>query len=767
MNFYFCVYDIIGTGKTHTMEGDLSNPSQYGVIPRSAQFIFNGLDKSEYISHSVVVSYLEIYNEELCDLLSDEQCMGSSTHNNHAGTRSPSPTPFLHAGTRSPSPLLTKNKLEIMEGRDGVVCRGLTEKKVESAEDVLTIMKAAQKNRKIGETKMNLKSSRSHCVFTIRLSAQKKVGDGRIFDTRGKLHLVDLAGSECAKAANLEKKKKSQQRDVDEVNRDRGRERSNINRSLLTLGRVIIMLNKQSNTKKSMSARIPYRDSKLTRILQDSLGGKCKTLIIATLSPSEIAIEETMSTLNYAQSASGIVNKPVAVSYMKRSTEPRSGASTPIRNMIESKGIEHWYEMELKMEYLQSQLDEAQAALANHYADQREITDRAELAEQELSETKEKLKSSEKNLSKSITILKETKSIIVAQQDEIKNARIKQKHLKQQCVQQVLNGVNNLVNEQMNIMSTKGEKNLALVQERNHSIKTSIDKAESSGRNILSEIKASNKDIHEHSNECLLNDEKMKTNTKLTKATLADLDKLWNQQRQFVDNFVTQTNEKADMFASHEVAVATASTTLQNDNKDAQMFFADKMLNNMNKGMSQLSDYANTQGAFVRDTAFASTNNQLKEMENLRSNVMSDYCRTSDALFRSVTEGKENIEKVGGKQCDTADELRGDVEMKFSEYSNDIAKKRRSGIDARKEVIADSSDNFNKLTKGTLSSTTEYTSTAQTGAREFGIQTIDPWTNAPPVGKRNKIEYNSVLSSTPSDDIILQDLMKLTVAVNE
>ena len=101
----------------------------------------------------------------------------------------------------------------------------------------------------------------------------------------------------------------------------------NINRSLLTLGRVISCL-KEISEKKNSNIRVPYRDSKLTRVLQESLGGRCKTVIVATLSPSVSAIEESISTLNYAQSANSIVNKPVATSYLNVGGGPLSQAST-------------------------------------------------------------------------------------------------------------------------------------------------------------------------------------------------------------------------------------------------------------------------------------------------------------------------------------------------------------------------------------------------------------------------------------------------------
>eukprot|EP00586_Coscinodiscus_wailesii_P008573 CAMPEP_0172524950 /NCGR_PEP_ID=MMETSP1066-20121228/294458_1 /TAXON_ID=671091 /ORGANISM="Coscinodiscus wailesii, Strain CCMP2513" /LENGTH=1035 /DNA_ID=CAMNT_0013308107 /DNA_START=875 /DNA_END=3982 /DNA_ORIENTATION=- len=196
----------------------------------------------------------------------------------------------------------------------------------------------------------------------------------------GKLHMVDLAGSECAKTASLDKS-------CAHAEAARERERMNINRSLLTLGRVISLLKDQSEGKKgSSTVRIPYRDSKLTRILQESLGGRCKTVIIATLSPAISAIEESISTLNYAQSANGIINKPVATSYlsvapggsMSKLSSDAAGGDASSHN-----GVEYWQEMECRLQYMQAQVEEAQAALARKHMQQQELTERTEKAEAE------------------------------------------------------------------------------------------------------------------------------------------------------------------------------------------------------------------------------------------------------------------------------------------------------------------------------------------------------------------------------------------------
>lgn len=199
----------------------------------------------------------------------------------------------------------------------------------------------------------------------------------------------------------------------------RERERMNINRSLLTLGRVIKILKEQSEkcgNKKNNNVRIPYRDSKLTRILQESLGGRCKTLIVATLSPSITAIEESLSTLHYAQSANGIINKPISCSKMSLSSSTFSSdtASTGDPNSVDT-----WHEMECRLEYMQSQVEEAQAALARKHLQQQELTDRAEKAEADLSTIEGELfeaKQENIKLSKDIIIEREEKEAIAIQQ---------------------------------------------------------------------------------------------------------------------------------------------------------------------------------------------------------------------------------------------------------------------------------------------------------------------------------------------------------------
>lgn len=298
--------------------------------------LFKDLANKRFESSHVTASYLEIYNEHLTDLLANEDGSPAS------------------------------DKLQIVEdtkkGGRGVHCMGLSEHPVTSPDDVLRVLQEAQRRRQVGETKMNKCSSRSHCMFTLSVHSKEKIEGGGERSRCGKLHLVDLAGSECAKSAGSESAAQE-------------RERKNINQSLLTLGRVVEAL-RQKQKNPNANVRVPYRDSKLSRLLQESLGGRCKTCIIATVSPSVLCCEETLQTLNYAQRAHGVKNKPVASSRMQIAAT----TSTPGGNADQHLDA-NFQAMEMRCNYMSSQLAEAQSALARAHDKNVELTTRAECAE--------------------------------------------------------------------------------------------------------------------------------------------------------------------------------------------------------------------------------------------------------------------------------------------------------------------------------------------------------------------------------------------------
>ncbi|XP_071721316.1 kinesin-like protein KIN-5D [Rutidosis leptorrhynchoides] len=262
-------YGQTGTGKTYTMEGGGRKkngefPSDAGVIPRAVKQIFDILE-AQSAEYSMKVTFLELYNEEITDLLAPEEV-----------------SKFPEDKSKKPIALME-------DGKGGVLVRGLEEEMVSTADEIYRILEKGSAKRRTAETLMNKQSSRSHSIFSITIHIKERTPEGEEIIRCGKLNLVDLAGSENISRSGAKE--------------GRAREAGEINKSLLTLGRVI-------NTLVERSGHIPYRDSKLTRLLRDSLGGKTKTCIIATISPSIHSMEETLSTLDYAHRAKNIKNKP-------------------------------------------------------------------------------------------------------------------------------------------------------------------------------------------------------------------------------------------------------------------------------------------------------------------------------------------------------------------------------------------------------------------------------------------------------------------------
>lgn len=312
------------------MEGDLaSNMGTYspeaGIIPRTLYRLFHTLELSR-AEFSVHASFVELYNEELRDLLSDEapQPLGSG-----GGTS---------AGLRM---------FEDSKSRGGVVIQGLEDAPMRDAEHGLRLLRKGSQKRQIAATRCNESSSRSHSVFTLTVYIKETTPKGEDVLRTGKLNLVDLAGSENIGRSGAENK--------------RAREAGMINQSLLTLGRVI-------NALVEKTSHVPYRESKLTRLLQDSLGGRTKTCIIATVSGDRRNLEETLSTLDYALRAKSIRNKPEVNQRMTRAALIKEyvGEIERLKGDLlasrEKNGIflspESWATMQDEHEVAQTQIDE-------------------------------------------------------------------------------------------------------------------------------------------------------------------------------------------------------------------------------------------------------------------------------------------------------------------------------------------------------------------------------------------------------------------------
>ncbi|XP_063333127.1 kinesin-like protein KIF16B isoform X3 [Pelmatolapia mariae] len=262
-------YGQTGSGKSYTMMGA---PGDAGLIPRICEGLFSRISEAtrwDEASFRTEVSYLEIYNERVRDLLRRKS---TQTYN-----------------------------LRVREHpKGGPYVEDLSKHLVQNYGDVEELMEAGNINRTTASTGMNDVSSRSHAIFTINFT-QAKFDAEMPSETLSKIHLVDLAGSERADATG--------------ATGVRLKEGGNINKSLVTLGNVISALADMSqggvNTNlKKKSVFVPYRDSVLTWLLKDSLGGNSKTIMIATVSPADVNYGETLSTLRYANRAKNIINKP-------------------------------------------------------------------------------------------------------------------------------------------------------------------------------------------------------------------------------------------------------------------------------------------------------------------------------------------------------------------------------------------------------------------------------------------------------------------------
>lgn len=274
-------YGQTGSGKTYTMgtgfEPNAIDDESQGIVPRAVHHMFNEIDRLKTLAEQqnqvkpefqIRAQFLELYNEDIIDLLSSENHVGSSMNNNNS------------------------KQIRIHQENGSILLSGVTSQSLVSADDAFECLKLGALSRTTASTQMNTKSSRSHAIFTLSIQQTRVITDD-VETLNAKFHFVDLAGSERLKRTG--------------ATGDRAKEGISINTGLLCLGNVISALGDKSKK----ATHVPYRDSKLTRLLQDSLGGNSRTLMIACISPSDRDFMETLSTLRYANRAKNIRNKVV------------------------------------------------------------------------------------------------------------------------------------------------------------------------------------------------------------------------------------------------------------------------------------------------------------------------------------------------------------------------------------------------------------------------------------------------------------------------
>lgn len=264
-------YGQTGAGKTFTMTGTTENYKHRGIIPRAIAHVFREVKNRTDSAITVRVSYVELYNETMYDLLSFSGTTEGNKENKDGNSES--------------------EDLKIIEDSTGnTYIMGLTHQVANSEEEALHLLFEGETNRSIAEHQLNKSSTRSHCIFTLHLDIRSRVESSEKI-TLSKLNLVDLAGSE--------RLKKTQSEGVIM------KEAMYINKSLTFLEQVIIALSDKHRD------HIPYRRCKLTNILKDSLGGNCKTVMVANVWTEPQSIEETISTLKFATRMMRVSNEPV------------------------------------------------------------------------------------------------------------------------------------------------------------------------------------------------------------------------------------------------------------------------------------------------------------------------------------------------------------------------------------------------------------------------------------------------------------------------
>ena len=604
-------YGQTGTGKTYTMEGfiyDYLSPSK-GLIPRAIEDIFKYIENNSNSDTTFIirVTYLQIYNESIDDLLKPE-----------------------------------KKHLSIREGtKKGLYVEGLSEWAVRSPNDIYALLERGALCRTKAYTNMNDVSSRSHAVFTIILE-QMKISNGRKRFKAGKLNMVDLAGSERVKISGATGKQ------LDESRR--------INQSLSALGNVINALT-DPKTK-----HIPYRDSKLTRLLQNSLGGNCKTSMIAMISPYDGSYNESTSTLNFAKRAKGIrikakineeVNQNALISQYEKELSKLRQELSEKNEIINSNAFIKKIEMERiqaekdKNEALQA-LEKASISFLQEREEKRKLEKKIEIMSFQMIPGGQNIKIEDtpefktllqkhqillqKDFNEKLSDLEKEKELIQISKEQVDSYNVllhkqreamdnltlnlKEKEDNISHLNEMIDSYEKIINEQDNIIEMKNQR-IKLLE--NILIKNNVEFPKDSLTSNNSPIYISMTNKKNHSKKLI---EKISTNT-VTK-----------ENDEVKDNFIKVTEEE--------------NNKINNNEEKIVIKFSD---NNNNKDKEKIS--------INKDNDICNDNNEeekIKIISNLNSLTSGDINDKKDSdIVKNLTKRKNNISEISFEKSDFND----------------------------------------------------------------------------------------------------------------
>lgn len=653
-------YGQTGTGKTYTMQGDLTptpmgNPSaQAGMIPRTLFRLFHKLETSA-ADYSVKISFVELYNEELRDLLANEMSAPAG-----------SAQPMGKGGTAD-----NQGALKIFDdsSKKGIFIQGLEEIPVKDAKDALALLTKGSHRRQVAATKFNDHSSRSHSVFSITVHTKETSTMGDDLLKVGKFNLVDLAGSENIGRSGAENK--------------RAREAGMINQSLLTLGRVI-------NALVDRSPHVPYRESKLTRLLQDSLGGRTKTCIIATISPARSNMEETLSTLDYAIRAKSIRNKPEVNQRMTRNSLLKEYVAeierlkADVLAAREKNGIffseETWNQMTVEQELRQTEVEESKKQVDILESQLRSVREEFEQSisllmkrDGELKQTREKLKETEGELEVREGQLRLVKGaleeeMVVRQAYQVNESKL----------DGVACGLKQVASESIDDVGALFEK----IQRKSKTFTSNIRAVSHHGKSISAEVQALSAKLDEfiktadHSTQNLRAEAKI-YHTKELEILTSHSERI-DQELQRVQNSLRIINAKDDVSAEALGILHNAVKDSQEALKSSFTAWSDSLRTSSQTLSEQL--YAANQGNFTAvETA-------LKALGSLMDALLSEALTFAKAEAESALQAKTLIDQMSRAEIarlqaqNTALLQTLEVEKVKSEKAKDELVQRVSGL---------------------------------------------------------------------------------------